>query len=122
MESVLDMLRPLHFVFLFVAFAFLALSAAVEIEGSPQTVQNEAEPPQQYGKTNDLETDATFWGGYGRGYGGWGGYGRGYGGYGGYGGWGGGWGGRGYYGGWGGRGYYGGWGGRGYGGWGGYWG
>ncbi|XP_008213334.1 glycine-rich cell wall structural protein-like [Nasonia vitripennis] len=62
-------------------------------------------------KTDDLETDATFWGGYG----GWGR--RRY-----YGGWGGrpyyhGWGGRGY--GWGGGYYGGGWGGR-YGGWGGY--
>ncbi|XP_018352218.1 PREDICTED: glycine-rich protein 2-like [Trachymyrmex septentrionalis] len=115
MESVSDMLRPLHFVFLFAAFAVLTFAAAAENE-APVNVQSEVEPQPD---ANDLETDATYWG-YGRPYryGGWGGlgYGRGWGGWGGYGGWGG----RGWGGGWGGRG----WGGRGYGGWGGfgYWG
>ncbi|XP_011879679.1 PREDICTED: uncharacterized protein LOC105568546 [Vollenhovia emeryi] len=110
MESVSDMLRPLHFVLFFAAF--LAFAAAVET-GGPPNVQSEVEP-QPDANANDLEADATYWG-YGRPYyryyGGWGGYGRGYG----LGGWGGGW--RGGY--WGGRG----WGGRGYGGWGwNYWG
>ncbi|XP_018368721.1 PREDICTED: uncharacterized protein F12A10.7-like [Trachymyrmex cornetzi] len=112
MKSVSDMLRPLHFVFLFAALAILTFAAAVENE-APVNVQSEVEPQPD---ANDLETDATYWG-YGRPYryGGWG-YGRGWGDWGGYGGWGG----RGWGGGWGGRG----WGGRGYGGWGGfgYWG
>ncbi|XP_011171385.1 glycine-rich RNA-binding protein 2 [Solenopsis invicta] len=118
MESVSDMLRPLHFVFFFGAFAFLTFVAAVENGEAP--VQSEIEP-QPDANANDLEADATYWG-YGRPYryyGGWGGGygGRGYGGWGGWGGWNG-W--RGY---WGGRNGWGGWGGRGYGGWGlGYWG
>ncbi|XP_071566580.1 uncharacterized protein [Temnothorax nylanderi] len=99
MESVSDMLRPLHFVFLLVAF--LAFAAAVQNEGVPQP------------EANDLVADASYWG-YGRPY-------RYYGGYGGYGGgWGGGYG-RGWGGGYG-RGWGGGYGGRGFGGYGGYWG
>ncbi|XP_077269613.1 uncharacterized protein LOC143901306 [Temnothorax americanus] len=102
MESVSDMLRPLHFVFLLATF--LAFAAAVQnADGVPQP------------EANDLVADASQWG-YGRPYrynGGYGGYGGGWGG--GYGGYGRGWGG-GYDRGWGGRG----WGGRGFGGYGGY--
>ncbi|KAL6429394.1 hypothetical protein ACFW04_008225 [Cataglyphis niger] len=103
MESVLDMLRPMHFVFLFAAFAFLAFTAAEENKEVPPIVQSEVEPQSDV-PANDLEADASYWG-YGRPwrYGGWG-YGRGYG----WGGWRGGyWGGPGY---WGGRGWGGGWG------------
>ncbi|XP_011143699.1 cold and drought-regulated protein CORA-like [Harpegnathos saltator] len=108
MESVFNMMRPLHFVLLISAFAFFTFSSAVESKET--NVNAEFEAPAA--ATNDLETDASAYWGYGRPYGGWYG-GRGY--YGGYPGYfRGGWGGRGY-GGWGGRGYLGGWGG-------GYWG
>ncbi|GAB1859379.1 hypothetical protein CAJAP_00458 [Camponotus japonicus] len=111
MESVPDMLRPMHFVFLFAAFAFLAFAAAEKEETKPLYVQREIEPQSEIEPqpdTNDLEADASYWG-YGRPwrYGGWGGW-------------------RGGYGGWGGRGYGYGGGGRGWGGggrgWGGGWG
>ncbi|XP_014484124.1 PREDICTED: neuropeptide-like protein 33 isoform X2 [Dinoponera quadriceps] len=102
MESVFNMLRPLHFVLLLSAFAFFASASALETK---EPIQSEVETPTA---NSDLEADASAYWGYGRPYyGGWG-YGR-------Y---------PGYYGGWGGR-YYGGrgyWGGRGWGGYGGYWG
>ncbi|XP_066253659.1 neuropeptide-like protein 32 [Euwallacea similis] len=101
--------------------AVLAIAALVLCQGAPTDETKSDVIPQQDGgevplaidvpiesakqevvSSDDLNTDASAWGGWGgRGYGGWGG--RGYGGWGGRG-WGGGWGGGygGYRGGWGG--------------------
>ncbi|XP_043501986.1 neuropeptide-like protein 32 [Polistes fuscatus] len=93
------MLRPLHFVLLLLAIAFV-----VSVPVPDQVAENIPSNIEERAEVNDLEADASYWG-YARPWRyGWGGgwYGRGWG-----------WGGRGWGGGWYGRG----WGGRGWGWW-----
>ncbi|XP_014615347.1 PREDICTED: neuropeptide-like protein 32 [Polistes canadensis] len=93
------MLRPLHFVLLLLAIAFV-----VSVPVPDQVAENIPSNIEERAQANDLEADASYWG-YARPWRyGWGGglYGRGWG-----------WGGRGWGGGWYGRG----WGGRGWGWW-----